>query len=570
MLYPLYLLLWLVAADYFFFWRPWVAQMRERAVPPRAALPEVSHVDPTTMARLGSFTNDRTACFVRFPEDKAENTTRLCAFGDSFTYGAEVADGHEYPALLQAMLRQAGYAGVEVLNFGVSWHGFHQSYALWHDVGQRYHCDVVLLGPGSFQYERDTTFNHTGGKAPYYLHARYVLDGDGVRLVEVPDALYADRFADYYRFLPRWRYLRYDRNIAPAIQSILPEKRRLPNPLYYSWLDMQTEALATYERLLAKLADEAPQIVLLHENEKLVEVARKLDRPNLVAGRSFGTARFPYRAPESHYSSFGNHLVARQFFHLLTGDSAAALATVETSDPPETQPPAGLPTPLALSHYDRVELRAGDDPIGFAVPATAEPHLLGPGSASIFKERKVTGLLGLRQRETRLVDTKLVEIDFILHPGDDVVLRATADSRREERIGEVRMLDPSINLGVVDLDEVRNVGFELFLGDETIDPESLAVEGTPVELLVGGQVALRGTVARREIRLEPMPGHDVRHFRVSAGQFADLDAPGRSPQFDLVVAAGDRATRVPLALWKKTEVPMPSTDKPLPKRLAQP
>ena len=72
-----------------------------------------------------------------------------------------------------------------------------------------------------------------------------------------------ERFGEYFRFLPRWRYLRYDRNPPPLALALVPRNRTLPNPFYYHSGTAEEESYATYRILLRRMADSGAQIVLL-------------------------------------------------------------------------------------------------------------------------------------------------------------------------------------------------------------------------------------------------------------------------------------------------------------------
>lgn len=538
-------LLWIAAIHSFFFWRPFVATLRARQVPKEAALVPPRHVSARTMERLGHYRLGRSDSFVHFPEEKPEGRTRVCALGDSFTFGDEVDDGQDYPALLQRRLRESGFDRVDVLNFGNGWHGFQQVYMLWDEVGRGFGCDFVLLGPACFQAERDTTFNHTDFRSPYFLHARYVLEDDELRLLEVPGLAYADRFDDYFRPLPRWQYLRYDRNTAPTLVAVIGENRTLPNPFYYRGDSMQDEALAIQAKLLDRIAADGPQIVLLHQDERVVRMARGLDRPNLSAGRAFSGTRFPYRAPFGHFSSIGNEEVAQEFFQLLVEGAVEPLSIVETAAPPRARVDVSAPPPRPLSEFDGVEIRSGEDPVGHLVPAVGRPFALPPGSG-ILKERGVAGLLTLGSPGASLVDAMYAEVDFILHEGDRVVLRATGSSGKPVDLGTVRLLDPAVNVGIVDLGGVRAGGQDFVIGPKQSRLASLGPPGTRVDLRVGEHAALRGAVGASGVRVGPPKG-ESRRFRVGPGQFVDLDAPGVVRRFDLVLTAGESVTRVPIA-----------------------
>jgi len=66
---------------------------------------------------------------------------RIIALGDSFTFGAEVADDDTYSHYLESNL-----PNTEVLNFGVQGYGHDQALLYLKEEGVKYHPDVVILG----------------------------------------------------------------------------------------------------------------------------------------------------------------------------------------------------------------------------------------------------------------------------------------------------------------------------------------------------------------------------------------------------------------------------------------
>src|SRR5262249_37094958 len=151
----------------------------------------------------------------------------------------------DYPDQLANLLRQAGMK-VEVLNFGNKWYGFGQSFILWDEVGRTYDLDYILLGPATFIPDRDTRFNHTRGASPYYLHSRFVLEGNNLRRLDVIGDTYRERLDSYYSFFTPWRYIRYDRNVPPFLAAALPAGRDLDNPFYYDRHSEWEEATSIY------------------------------------------------------------------------------------------------------------------------------------------------------------------------------------------------------------------------------------------------------------------------------------------------------------------------------------
>lgn len=569
-LYVAYLSLWFVAVHYFVFWRPFVAELRQHRKPSAEALKSPRYVDALTARRLGNINWFPRPLFADFAKTKEAGTTRVCAFGDSFTRGDEVADGHDYPAFLQRQFRRHGFDRVEVINFGGSWYGFHQAYLLWDAVGRQFDCDYVLLGPLSFQYGRDTTFSHTRLYSPYYLHARYVIDGDDVRLVDVLGDTHAQRFDEYVRFVPHWRYLRYDRNAPPTLLAALPKDRTLPNPFYYYPGSVESEALATYRVLLRRLCRSARNTVLLHEIPAVVDAAAATGQPNFVAARSYTADHFPYRAPASHYSAFGNQMVAAQFFAQIVDAPDDRLTVLETSDPPPRALPAEVKPPQPLSSFERIEVRIGDQSVAFPVTVTEYPLRAGAATASSLKDGAINGLLAIKEKKGTWLDAYFTPIDFSLRAGMEMVMRVRdPPAGRDVSLGRVRLLDAQLNIGAVDVDGVRfhpRRGTVLS-GNDTIALRALGPPGSQLTVLVDQRAMLRGTAGSDEVELVPLQGN-YQIFRTVESQFIDIEALPPSGTFDLVLEHSARGiVRVPIGAWKKGNVAMPRPEHPLAERL---
>lgn len=360
--YVAYLASILLLVHYVIFWRPFVLALFQRGRPPALAPATTPYVDALTAARLGFVAADKRSSFVNFTPAKPSGTVRLCAFGDSHTHGEEVGAAHDFPSLLQDRLRRGGFEHVEVLNFGSGWHGFHQAYIMWESVGTQFDCDYILLGPRCFQPDRDTTFNHTQLTLPYYLHARYVLNGLDVRLIDVLGGTYAERFAEYFRLIPRLRYARYDRNPPAAIQAVIGFGRTLQNPFYYSGATAEDEAYATYAVLLRKMVSRSSQILLLHHAERLIDTAKRLALPNLTAVRMPMIDGLPYKAPQGHESADGNDRTAQRFYAALVDGADASETVLETHDVAANGTPAPAADKPALSSFDSIEVRLSPMP----------------------------------------------------------------------------------------------------------------------------------------------------------------------------------------------------------------
>jgi hypothetical protein len=515
-LYLLYLAAFVLAADYTLFWRPFRAQLVQlRPEDP----PAPRHVSQEAMLRLGALRADRTSAFTRFEVEKRDAWLRICAFGDSFTYGDEAADGHDFPAFLPLEFDRDGMGNVEVLNFGNPWYGFHQTYILWDEVGRRFACDFLLLGPDGFQPERDTTFNHTNLAYPYYLHARYVVDGRDLRLVEVPGRSPRERIEGYLAFWPRQPYLAYDRNAPAILRAPLPWNRTLANPFYYRWDSAVEESLLIYERLLRRLADDGMQVLLFHARPEIVALAEAVRSPNLAAALAPRLERFPYLAPGGHYSAFGNRWLAGQY--------AAALK--KNGQPPEVLEfedvvsPAAVASgsPRAVSSFARIEVRIGGRSVGSVAIASPQPADRA-GAPDALAGTPIAALFALAGRSASLVDAPFLAVRERVDAGDE--LFAQLADHDMITLGKVKWLDPRLAVGVV-----RTAGFELvngevvFHGNDALPAEHLQDARSEIAVLLGDLPLLRGELGTIPVVLTPVDD-PVRNLRVATGQYADPDS----------------------------------------------
>jgi len=569
--YAAYLVAVVALVDWIGFWRPMVDSLRDTH---REDLVAPRYVDMATMRRLGSLRADRMSSFPRFDRQKAEGTLRLCAYGDSFTYGDEVADGHDYPAFLQRSFEERGARNVEVINFGNSWYGFHQTFIVWSEIGRAFDCDVVLLGPDCFQPDRDTTFNHTGLAYPYYLHARFVLDEHAergrVRLVDVLGDTPEERFDAYLRFVPPLRYLRYDRNPPAALRALLRQGRTVANPFYYDRRSAETEAYETYEELLVNMGRAGAPVVLVHSRADVVAVAERA----AARGRDVDLAavwlprleRFPYLAAGGHYSAFGNQWLASQYFALLTGGGEVAVVDFADASTSQRSPPSDEQGAEPLSAYRRIDVRIDGRPVGVFSVASSDPSRRRGGADDLYQS-EVAALVAVRAPGTPLVDAAWVPLRRTLRPGEVLEVRVGGDGEaRTVASIPVRALAAGVNLAVVDLDGVVFDGDLKLVRSASIADTSAAVssglppgppadvladvpEGTPVSLTVGGELLATGRLQNAAVRLTAQVA-DLRTLRAVAGDYAELGPIGRGGELMLHLEhAAEVAQDVPIARW---------------------
>jgi lysophospholipase L1-like esterase len=118
----------------------------------------------------------------------AATNYRIALFGDSFTYGAEVAYEDSWCADLERQLVLPGFQ-TEVLNFGVSGYGMDQAYLRWKHQGIDFAPQLVVFGLQFENFQRNTNlvraiYNPRTGLP--FAKPRFVLEDDRLRLVNHP------------------------------------------------------------------------------------------------------------------------------------------------------------------------------------------------------------------------------------------------------------------------------------------------------------------------------------------------------------------------------------------------
>jgi hypothetical protein len=424
-------------------------------------------------------------------------TIRVGALGDSFTFGAEVRAGNDFPALLVERFRRAGMGNVEVLNLGVNWTGLSQTYRLWTGAARRLAFDFVLLGPQTLFFERDETFNHAGDDMPDYLHGRYVLDGDDLAFIDVEGDGNEDRLARYLAFVPRWRYLRYDRRAPAALRAWLPAGWQLGNPIYYATVPRNEERDRLYHRLLDRFSREAPQTIFLHPDPELARLGDGVGGPLAWAAVPMPSG-FPYRRPHGHLSQPGNAWLAEVYFAWLTGAVEQPIEVPELTlvDARRSDPRGSMPRPL--SDHQHFDVRLG--------PVWAGTLVEHRGMATREDDERVAldaagvrSLLALEQEGRAALDGPLLPLDFVVAQGADVtlVLKAGASDRRV-LIGRVSQPSPELALGVV---AVRGLYFDA----SGINVRHATVRGMTGALEIDGRVIAEVTPTEDRGALRVLP-----------------------------------------------------------------
>ncbi|MCH2169581.1 hypothetical protein MK489_02265 [Myxococcota bacterium] len=556
--YILWLVVFVIAVDYVFFYRPFVAELRGADRPEKLDLGGVGAEDPDLLRRVGALSTHRESSFVHFEPAPSEDILRVCAFGDSFTYGDEVLTNQDFPTQLGQRFGRSGALNVQVLNFGSAWHGFHQAFMLWKAFAHRYGCDYTLLGPQGFWPDRDTSFNHTDLLSPYFIHARYVLEDEAVRLVGVDGTDYHERFEHYWAFVPDWRYLYYDREPPAFLRALLPEGRTLRNPFYYRDDSSTEEAYETYRLLLREMDAAGMPVLLTHAQSEIVELARGLDLPNLWVTVAWDEHRFPYRSANGHLSSLGNGVMADQFYaQLVAGARPEAVVLVSSGEGDESVS-LNLPTSRPLHHYEKAAVELGGRPLGAFVTASRDWKGRGIGSFGTFRDSGVVSVLALLEPGASLVDAAFLSLPFEIPPGADLELAWGRDrdaGGRRQALGTVRHLHPNLPLAVATVPEIAFVDKQ-WLRLAMVPPD--AEKGGSPTVYLSDEPILRLS-SGDGLSLHPLQG---RLLQIAAlrGPTVSLASLPRQGSYTLVLQTKDGVElRVPLAGWRKQvqSLPMP-------------
>ncbi len=113
-----------------------------------------------------------------------DHITRILAFGNSFTQGAEVNNEEVWTAQLSTL-----HSSIEVLNFGVVGYGLDQSYLRYKEEGVRFNPDIVFIC-----FLTENINRHVNVFRPFYVQSpgmpaskpRFILEEGNLKLCENP------------------------------------------------------------------------------------------------------------------------------------------------------------------------------------------------------------------------------------------------------------------------------------------------------------------------------------------------------------------------------------------------
>ena len=266
--------------------------------------------------------------FLNFPRRKKKGSIRIGAFGDSSTYGSEVDPTETYPYQLQELLNQNfPNKSIEILNFGLPAVGFQSSWFLWKKYATSYQLDYILLGPTCFQSKRDTTFrmSFSGLRSP--PRERFIFTNEPkLKQVHIKGKTLEERYRNYKRLLPPGSVFFYDRRPAHILwMNFSFFRNKIAKPFYYSNMSRDEEGIQINKLLLKKMKKQHNKKILFftknHSIGKSYSSFGKAYNLNIILSAINSSVYWKI----SHYSSLGNELAARIYYHALRGEENFSL-----------------------------------------------------------------------------------------------------------------------------------------------------------------------------------------------------------------------------------------------------
>ncbi|MDD5432837.1 MAG: SGNH/GDSL hydrolase family protein [Candidatus Omnitrophica bacterium] len=498
-LYLIYLLLAIVLVDYFLY-RIYLHKLNKDA-PCVSLLSAIKNVDGLTKSRLGFISTDKKSSFVNFNEKKERGIIRIGCFGDSFTHGDEVGSDQDYPSILQDIFIKAGKNNVEVINFGTQWYGFSQSFMMWKYVGIKYGLDYILLGPGMFDdIERETSFNHTmNTKAQniYYQHARFVLENGNIRLVDVYGGNCKERMENYFRFFPLIRYLRFDINPPAFLSCLIPEGRKLNNPFYYNKGSLTMEAAEIDKLLILEMLNSGSKVIAGNYYPTVVRIASTLKFKNFNFVKFYHPEHFPYLMMLGHNSPLGNQIVAKQMFDLIAGEKTSQFGVIDTVDIDKDMLAKAQIEQRKLSEYADMKIELNGSEWGSFVKTRS--NYSQKNEQPNIKESTIESFLAIKRKSSSILDAVFVPLGFKLAENSSLKIYINSKNQKKNLyIGNVRLLNPGLGIGVVDLEGIRITKRSIIQCECT---ERLLRNASEVSILLNDKEILRGVRKNQENNL---------------------------------------------------------------------
>jgi hypothetical protein len=257
-------------------------------------------------------------------------------------------------------------------------------------------------------------------------------------------------------------------------------------------------------------------------------------------------------ASKGHNSPFGNYLVAKQFFDILTNKKGFNIELLKTSDLNDTSYLKDGEF-LEFHKYDSVAIGINNTKIGYFF----EQYVNWQGP-NVFEKINCVSLLSIKSPKKSLLDSCFLPLDFKINKGMRLILRVKMDSKYNDcLLGKVDIVvPPKLNVGKVDVD---GIFFEKPKGPFT-PKRALTFEGKMkgsdhVSILLDDKLIMKGRLLDAsqgmKVKLEPV-GKNFLVIRPSGGEdltkVEDLNITGT---IFLSVQKREDVRKIPFARWEK-------------------
>ena len=343
---------------------------------------------PELILKLGGhlfLPEDRSQHFLNFLPEKKQKVLRVGAFGDSHTFGFEVGKEASYPYQLQELFdKKFPHLSIEVLNFGISGTSFQEQFFLWKRYARKYQLDYILLGPKGFFPERDTVFTRVWHDSSYPKN-RLILDtNDKLKEIHIEGQTLEERYKNYYRLIPSWTALRYDKRPFKIWKFMFPFfSMEINNPFYYKRLSDEEESSQINKKLLEEInTQHNKRMLFLTDHEPFFKSYQPMGKLYNLNWVDFEKMRF-YTTFE-HESSLGNELLAKIYFNGLIGNKDFSLKLVKCYFKPKQTSPAKFNSPLNPGDKAGLSVEKHENPTPFIFDYVNSIKILR-GSTALFE-----------------------------------------------------------------------------------------------------------------------------------------------------------------------------------------
>ena len=388
------------------------------------------------------FPQERPQNFLNFPTAKESNSIRIGTFGDSSTFGYEVDKKASYPYLLQQLFnKHFPNQKIEVLNFGMKGASFQEQFLLWERYSKLYGLDYILLGPRGFYPNRDITFRISWNFQLFdFPKERFILFNDNeLKQVHIQGNTLKERYKNYYRLIPSWAALRYDKKPFKIWEKFFPFLRhRIQNPFYYKNLSDEKESAKINILLMKKInAIYHKKILFFTDNSSLYNSYQSSENFYNLNRIPFNKNRF-YMVFH-HASSLENKRIANIYFNALAGRKKFSLKTIECYFKKIDFSKKRFDDDLYnIRSINIVGKGLGSPSVAIFKHNSSDHHHNNKGSYSNRKEKGIKSFIGFSTKYDFL-DFPFFPLTIQLKTGMKLSIQLPDKSRIE--LGEVRALD---------------------------------------------------------------------------------------------------------------------------------